>query len=311
MTPPRPPRLRLAVTDGDWFRFLRSQRGIDEVNFWMPGGGRRFQALEPGEPLLFKLHAPDDYVVGGGFFGHFSQLPCSLAWEAFGEKNGAPTSAEMQRRIERYRRTQPSHEDYTIGCIILLAPFFWEREAWIPAPESWAPNIVQGKNFATAEPEGARLWAAVAERLTALPVQGEVAELKSLFGDPTLVRTRLGQGAFRVLITDTYERRCAATGEKALPVLEAAHILPVAEGGQHQVSNGLLLRSDLHRLYDRGYITVTPDLVLRVSRRLRDEFGNGKIYFPLDRQRIWVPRQPERQPDREALEWHADKVFRP
>lgn len=116
---------------------------------------------------------------------------------------------------------------------------------------------------------------------------------------------------FIILITDTYERRCAATGEKALPVLETAHIRPVAEGGQHRIDNGLLLRSDLHRLYDRGYITVTRDLVLRASRRLREEFGNGEIYFPLDGQRIWVPRREDVPPNREALAWHEGNVYRP
>ena len=47
----------------------------------------------------------------------------------------------------------------------------------------------------------------------------EVAEASPMFGDPVLMRPRLGQGTFRVLITDNFDRRCAATGEKALPVL--------------------------------------------------------------------------------------------
>ena len=55
----------VAVTDGDWFRFLGSQRELDEVNFWQPGGNRRFAALSPGEPFLFKLHAPENFIVGG------------------------------------------------------------------------------------------------------------------------------------------------------------------------------------------------------------------------------------------------------
>ena len=69
----------------------------------------------------------------------------------------------------------------------------------------------------------------------------EVAE-PVMFGEPYLVRPRLGQGSFRVLVTDTYGRRCAVTGEKALPVLDAAHIRAVREGGQHRLDNGLLLR---------------------------------------------------------------------
>jgi hypothetical protein len=78
-----------------------------------------------------------------------------------------------------------------------------------------------------------------------------------------------------VLVTDVYQRRCAITGEKALPVLQAAHIRPVTREGQHRIDNGLLLRSDLHALFDQGYVTVTPDHRVRVSRRLKDDFDNG------------------------------------
>ena len=99
------------------------------------------------------------------------------------------------------------------------------------------------------------------------------------FGAEYLTRGRLGQGAFRVLVTDAYERRCAVTGEKTLPVLEAAHIKPYALQGPHRVSNGILLRSDLHKLFDLGYITVTPELKLEVSPRLKTEWQNGREYY--------------------------------
>lgn len=71
-------------------------------------------------------------------------------------------------------------------------------------------------------------------------------------------------------------RRCAATGERTLPVLEAAHVRPYAEGGRHELSNGILLRSDLHTLFDSGYLTITPNYHIEVSRRIRDEFENGR-----------------------------------
>ena len=69
-------------------------------------------------------------------------------------------------------------------------------------------------------------------------------------GAPTLVRPRLGQGAFRLAVTDAYERRCAVTDEKTLPILDAAHIRAFSAGGEHDVGNGLLLRTDIHRLFD-------------------------------------------------------------
>lgn len=46
----------IGITDGDWFRFLASQPGIEEVNFWQPSGGRGFRVLQPLEPFFFKLH---------------------------------------------------------------------------------------------------------------------------------------------------------------------------------------------------------------------------------------------------------------
>ncbi len=309
-----PNRTWVGVTDSDWVSYLRAIPDLDEVNFWMPRGSRTFRALAVGEPFLFKLHSPQDYIVGGGFFRHFTALPLSLAWEAFGPKNGAPDFPTMRRRIARYRKVQDSiHEDYTIGCILLTAPFFFPESSWIPIPPSWAKNIVQGKTYPVSGGEGAALWDAVKERIdvTCAWEAAEVAEESAMYGAPVFIRPRLGQGTFRVLITDNFDRRCAATGEKALPVLEAAHIRSVAEGGQHRIDNGLLLRSDLHRLYDRGYLTVDPSYRIHVSGRLRSDFGNGELYYPLENQEIRLPKDASLRPSRDFLEWHAETVFRP
>jgi putative restriction endonuclease len=303
--------LWIAVTDNAWFRFLRSQPHLDEVNFWQPGASGTFRRLQPGEPFLFKLHAPENYVVGGGFFAHYSRLPATLAWEAFGEKNGARTFEEMRARIAKYRRGPiDAREDPSIGCIILTQPFFFDEIDWASIPGDFSLNIVQGKTYDTLKEPGRSLWLRV-QSLLQMAQPAEVDEPQPvMYGEPLLVVPRLGQGSFRVLITDTYERRCAATGERALPTLEAAHIRPVAAGGLHRIDNGLLLRSDVHRLFDRGYVTVTPDYRVRVSHRLRDDFDNGEPYYPLDRQQIWLPRDSEARPRREFLEWHSDTLFR-
>jgi len=114
----------IGVTDNDWFDFLAHQPEIDEVNFWQPGGRSQFKSLQPGEPFLFKLHSPLNYITGGGFFAHHTIIPVSMAWQAFGEKNGASSYLKMRRLIERNRHQPPSFEDYHIGCIILTQPFF-------------------------------------------------------------------------------------------------------------------------------------------------------------------------------------------
>ncbi len=303
-------KLYVAVTDNDWFRFLRSQPELDEVNFWQPGGGQSFRALSPGEPLLFKLHSPENFVVGGGFFETSSRLPCSLAWEVFGEKNGVSSFERMRARIEKYRRTPPEpHEDYKIGCLILRDPFFFDDASWIPIPPSFSLSIQKGKTYSAELGEGQDLWEEIKLRLAGAKRTHALTEA-SMYGAPALVRPRLGQGAFRVVITDTYERRCAVTQEKALPVLEAAHIRSVSQGGQHLIDNGLLLRADIHRLFDRGYVTVTPDHRFLVSGKLKEDFENGEPYYPFHGSTIWLPSESEARPRREFLEWHADAIFK-
>jgi putative restriction endonuclease len=307
-------KIWVGVTDEDWFRLL-SHRRPDEVNFWQPSASRTFRVLQPGELFLFKLHSPKNFIVGGGHFVRHSALPASLAWDAFGEKNGTNSFAELRARIRKYRREDDSI-DPLIGCNVLAEPFFLEKDRWIPAPQNWAPNIVQGKTYDTASADGRALWEAIR---MAVPTDDFVEEPARLadksemnrFGSEYLARGRLGQGAFRVLVTDAYGRRCAVTGEKTLPVLEAAHIKPYAQNGPHQVSNGVLLRSDLHKLFDLGYLTITPDLRVHVSRRLKTDWQNGREYYAHDGEPLrFQPIERTSLPNVDFLKWHNESTFK-
>lgn len=301
--------LVVAVTDSDWFEMLRRQPELTEVNFWAPSAAS-FRALQPGELFLFKLHAPRNMIVGGGIFAYANALPCSLAWQAFGAANGAGSAQEMRARIARYRRADPGdRSDFPIGCRILTQPFFFEEPDWIPVPPSWARNIVSFKTYNTGDTEGLALWEAVERRMEHSLARG-VAEGQARYGEPRLIRPRLGQGAFRVLVTDIYDRRCAVTQERTLPALEAAHIRPYGDGGAHEPQNGLLLRRDIHSLFDAGYVTVTPDLRFEVSRRIREEFDNGRHYYALHGQEVRPPLLPGQRPDPGTLSWHNERVFR-
>ena len=91
----------VGVTDKEWYKQLQSQQS-DEVNFWNPGG-KVFRALRENELFLFKLHYPDNFIVGGAFFVRFSLLPPFLAWQAFGIKNGTTSYDELLKRIQKYR----------------------------------------------------------------------------------------------------------------------------------------------------------------------------------------------------------------
>ncbi len=302
-------RLYVGITDRDWYRRLSEARP-DEVNFWKPGERGGFGGLQPGELFLFKLHAPDHFIVGGGHFVKFSRLPVSLAWLAFGEKNGVGSLGEYHARIRRYRQGDPG-PDPIIGNIVLAEPFWFERDAWIPAPADWPRSTVQGKGYDALDSRGYELWAQVQERLGQPVPAGRISEAMARYRLAE-VDVRLGQGGFRVLVTDAYARRCAVTGESTLPVLDAAHIRPYSEEGPHAVQNGLLLRSDMHTLFDRGLLTVTPGLRLEVSSQIREQYSNGRLYYSYHGQELKaLPAAAQDRPRAEFLEWHNQNVFVP
>ena len=311
----------IGLTDPDWYTYLSSLSKIDEVNFWQPHGGRAFRALTPGEPFFFKLRAPHKAIAGFGFFERHESLPAWLAWECFQNMNGAPDFESMLDRILRLRKEEGRAVragEFQIGCIMVSAPVFFGEDQWVAPPSNWAKTgIQQGKTYQLSSGEGRRVLEECLDRARAparyrniepeLPIVGTDAPR---YGRAVAVRPRYGQGLFAFAVRDAYEGACAVTHEHSMPVLEAAHIKPYSEGGEHRVDNGLLLRRDLHRLFDRGYATVTPDHVFRVGNRLRDEFKNGRSYYGLDGSEIWTPKNRVWMPNRELLEWHGEEVFK-
>jgi HNH endonuclease len=235
---------------------------------------------------------------------------------AFGIKSGARTLEEMRTRVEKYRNASSRHDDYTIGCRIVVQPVFLSEDQWIPQPESRARSIVVGKTYSTDDPEGLGLWEKLTEAGARLHMAAQSVAIPGFsdeqlrYGEPTLLVPRLGQGTFRVAVTDAYRRRCAVWGGKVLPALDAAHIKPYALGGTHDVSNGLLLRRDIHSLFDSGYVTVDEQYRFVVSERVKSEFNNGEEYRRLHGARLGLPDVALNRPDPQLLHWHNDHIFR-
>ena len=237
-----------------------------------------------------------------------------MAWEAFGIANGASTLTGLKDRVYKYRKTNRSSDpDPAIGCIILSMPFYLEEKDWIPVPHDWSRSIVQGKTYSTAEHTGQKLYEQVQDKLRANALMESLVLEGSgtnRYGKEQIIKPRIGQGAFKVLITDAYQRRCAITGEKTLPVLEVAHIKPYSLEGPHAINNGLLLRRDLHTLFDRGYITINSQMTVEVSHRIKEDFGNGKEYYSHHgRKLITLPQKIDHIPNPQYLEWHNENVY--
>lgn len=304
----------VAVTDPRWFERLAREANRKDANFWRPSI-RAFR-LAVGTPFFFKLKAPDHAIAGFGFFAGFSILPDWLAWDTFGEANGVDGLDSLRKRLRSVQEGARIEADAggRIGCCLIAEAHFFPRDAWLRPPADWSPRTQTGAKYDLLQGEGQRLWMQCMERATG-PADASSGEMATLngpvvrYGTPALHAPRLGQAIFRVQVLDAYGRACAITGEHSLPVLEAAHIRPYAKGGEHTVANGLSLRSDIHRLFDKGYVTVDEDARFAVSRRLKADFENGKAYYALQGKSINLPVEVARQPSREALGWHREQVF--
>ncbi|WP_193312965.1 HNH endonuclease [Georgenia subflava] len=177
---------------------------------------------------------------------------------------------------------------------------FRQSPSWAPhsddsAVEAWLSSLFE--QFDAAETAFVDSAAAVAR----------IADLKEDSRERALaeIAVRRGQGPFRKSLLSAYGRRCTVTGTAEEAVLEAAHISPYRGEHTNVVANGLLLRSDIHTLFDLHLLTVRREgerHVVHVSPALGED-----IYRALDGRAIGhLPRNPQHWPSAEALADHNE-----
>lgn len=113
------------------------------------------------------------------------------------------------------------------------------------------------------------------------------------------ILSRRGQADFRRKLLHAYENKCAITGCSTTAVLEAAHILPHSEMQSYATKHGILLRADIHTLFDLYLMSVDPSTMqLVVSKECMDDYGQ------LIGKQITVPAHPNERPSVDALATH-------
>ncbi|MDN7925247.1 HNH endonuclease [Burkholderia vietnamiensis] len=114
---------------------------------------------------------------------------------------------------------------------------------------------------------------------------------------------RQGQPAFRSNLLRAYDNRCAISGCDVLEVLEAAHIVPYQGPETNHISNGLLLRTDLHTLFDLGLLAIAPGTgTVVIAATLR-----STEYGALHGKKLRLPSVFKDRPSKDALALHYEK----
>jgi putative restriction endonuclease len=295
----------IAPTDLDWFEALREEQYPSAVNFWTPTPWNP-KRLDAGDRFYFLLKAPYRKIGGYGRFLYYENMSAREAWNRFGKGNGVNNLSELVARASRYAERHSvafaPTENPAIGCIVLSQPVFFDEDQFFRPEDyslSFPRQVVKFKYFdvdsvGDTEPPGS---------------EREVFQLvEEERGDDyrsQRVRNRKGQPAFRQRVLAAYGHRCCVTGESSPEVLNAAHIQPYVNRKSNHVQNGLCLRTDLHKLFDAGLITLDDNYRLVVSEHLI-----SKEYAAYHGQEILLPSERFYSPSNEALTVHRDIVFR-
>lgn len=305
-----------AVTDNDWFDYLRQRPNLQEINFWKPTP-KGFKAIGEGGIFAFKLKAPYNKIGGFGVLATSGDAEINLAWDAFGEGNGVPDLDAFVSKIRSIRRSPDINQYSYIGIRVLVYQVFFPEELWFDPPDDWATNIVTGKTYSTDTQAGLRLLHELEERAGGFPeaiaprstFPGLADQPQAGYGHPIPVRPRIGQGTFRVNVTRAYENECVLSGTRVTPALDAAHIKPFSAGGDHSIQNGILLRKDIHSVFDAGFATFDENRRFVVSPKVKEIFNNGHEYRRLHGKKMRMPINPEWAASEEFLAWHRNEKY--
>lgn len=120
------------------------------------------------------------------------------------------------------------------------------------------------------------------------------------------IYVRRGQKTFRKKLLDTYKRKCVVTECEIEEMLEAAHIYGFKGVDTDKIPNGILLRSDIHTLFDLGLITINHEnYLIQVSSKIMiDEY-----YSKLNNRKINLPERIEDYPHQDSLKYHFENIF--
>jgi HNH endonuclease len=288
-----------ASTTPTWFDQLALIKP-ERVAFWQPTPARPAR-IAPGERWYFKeLGAPR--ILGYGEFVGWEQLS---ALELFGKYGAACGYASVPELVGAFRVFDPDVDEHTpIGNVILenFTPFdpplpldnvnlkdLTVRFVYLEGPDPIASYVAGLRPSAAIAPFTLR-DSGLAKRVAAAR------------------KVRVGQAAFRRLLIDVYGPVCALTGPQLEETLQAAHIQPYVDAESNHLSNGLVLRADMHVLFDLGLVTLTADMHIRVSTALQ---GRAPLIEALHGTKAKLTSKLGLLPSPEAIGFHAREVFEP
>jgi putative restriction endonuclease len=283
-----------ASTTRTWFDALAHLRP-ERVAFWQPTPARPSR-IELGELWYFKeLGSPQ--ILGFGEYVGWERSTVASLFGKYGLATGYATGAEL---LAAFRAFNPDFELNTeIGNVIL--------ENFTPLDPPVALSSVGlddlSVRFAYIDDDDPIARYVGGLRQGAPATSFELRDPEAAKRIASKRKVRVGQNTFRRLLLQTYGKVCAFTGPQLEETLQAAHIQPYVDAESNHVRNGLLLRADMHVLFDLGLLTLGPDLRIQVSSKLK---GRDNTVESLHGTKAILATV---EPSPAAIDFHRQEVF--
>lgn len=293
-------------TDHDWFEFCAANSPLSEVNFWQPSR-QHFKALDEGGIFFFRRKAPINKISGFAVLASSGVASIRTCWEELGISNDTRTDQDFLERVRKYNPSRFVDVQTLIGFKILVNPVFLKESEWFDVPSDWSQNIVSGKSYDSMSREGERLLSLYrkhqdggqrSEGIENFGFSDQPAAGYSV-GQPQKVR--MGQSRFKFALLSAYDGKCAVTGCAVQSLLEAAHILPFAETMDNDVTNGILLRCDIHTLFDRGLLHIDENYTVLLNDNFRQANSDEKAYLQFHGRKMKLPMVRRHRPSVDKL----------
>lgn len=289
----------ISPTDTNWVEFLKTSELNSYVNFWTPTPWN-VKNLNINSRLYFMLKSPIRKIAGFGEFVEYKNLSAFEAWKEFGYRNGRSSKEEFIKSIQNYIDKNSEKfggksidiNTYEIGCIILKNCEYFEEDNFIDLEEleiKFPKEIVKIKYFY--------------EYDSILNILSEKNNFDfNLLSEERddqrrYIKTREGQGGFKGKVLRAYNNRCCISQETIPELLEVAHIQNYKNKDSHHIQNGIILRTDFHKLYDNGLVFIDKNYSIHISSLITNEY-----YRQYHGKKIKLPSNEHNYPSKIALE---------
>ena len=223
-----------------------------------------------------------------------------------GKRNGCESKEELRRKITLYleknskQNLKEEGDDYKIGCIVLSNCEFWENGEYLNIEDfnlSFPKEVVKLKYFDEDD---------LIKNSLSLPEKKDfelVSAVRERFENVTTTK-RDGQARFKRRMLEIYSNKCCISGEEIPELLDAAHIQPYINNSSNHIQNGLLLRKDLHTLFDNGLLSISQNYTISLSPLIK-----SKYYLDFKEKSLSLPANNRDYPSKQALKLRED-MFR-